>query len=41
MSMHSEDRDDHKVSSVAQLLMLVAIVASGVAITAAWFYLRW
>jgi hypothetical protein len=38
MSMHSED---HKASDVAQLLMLVAIVASGIAITAIWFYLRW
>jgi hypothetical protein len=38
MTMHSED---HEVSSVAQLLMLVAIITSGIAITAIWFYLRW
>jgi hypothetical protein len=45
MSIHSEhDESEHPAyssGSVVQWLMMAAIVLSGVAVTATWFYLRW
>jgi hypothetical protein len=39
-SEHSE-HSAHSSGSVVQLLTTVAVVVSGLAITAIWFYLRW
>jgi len=43
MSMSSERNEDsvHSSDDVVQWLMIAAIIVSGVAVTAMWFYLQW